>query len=178
MSSLFEADPHAHVWQAAHKMAGISKMDCWTLTSSDGYTRVVGTRPSGVLSDGWLFDLAIEYEIPGTEAAGATLAAIRFSRAAVVGLVNAIQAFTGLPPIEIEPGSFRHAAELSEIAGETFELTLGPLPTVVSGSTGVGCLIKLGRGSFGTQVVFRTDTTSLDRFAGDLDRLLLTEPAS
>lgn len=96
----------------------------------------------------------------------------------MIGLVNAIQEFTALPPIEIEPASFRHAAELSEVADDTFELTLGPLPTVVSGSTGIGCLIKLGRGSFGAQVVFRTDTTSLDRFADDLDRLLLTEQAS
>jgi hypothetical protein len=159
-------------------MAGISEMDSWTLTSSDGNTQVVGTRQSDVPSDGWLFDLAIEYEVPGTEAAGATLAALRFRRAAVVGLVNAIRAFTGLPPIEIEPASFRHAAELSEIAGESFELTFGPLPTVLSGGAGIGCLLKLGRGSFGAQVVFRTDTTSLDRFADDLGRLLLNEPAS
>ena len=89
-----------------------------------------------------------------------------------------MHAFTGLPPIELKPVSFRHAAELSDTTDDSFDLTLGPLPTVTSGSTGIGCLVKLGRGSFGTQVVFRTDTTSLDRFADDLGRLLLTEPIS
>lgn len=153
-------------------------MDSWTLTSSDGYTRVVGTPLSDDPPDGWLFDIAVEHKIPGTQAAGATLGALRFRRASVIGVVNAIHAFTGLPPIELEPASFRHAAELSEIAGESFELTFGPLPTAAPASTGIGCLIKLGRGSFGAQVVFRTDTSSLGRFADDLDRLLLTEPAS
>ncbi len=154
----------------------MSEADVWTLASSDGHAQVIGTRRSADPSDAWIFDLAIEYEIPGTDAAEVRLAALRLRRTAVIGLVDAIRAFTGLPPIEIEPASFRHAAELSDTIDDSFDLAFGPLPNVLSASTGIGCLLKLGRGSFGTQVVFRTDTTSLDRFADDLDRLLLTEP--
>lgn len=159
-------------------MAAMSEADFWTLASSDGYTQVVGTRTSTEFADSWIFDLAIEYEIPGTDPAEVRLAALRLRRTAVIGLVNAIQAFTGLPPIEIEPASFRRAADLSDTIDDSFDLAFGPLPGVTSGTTGIGCLIKLGRGSFGMQVVFRTDTTSLDHFADDLDRLLLTEPTT
>jgi hypothetical protein len=157
-------------------MASNSEMDAWILTSSNGYTQVVCTRRSDDPSHGWLFDLSIEYEIPGTEACAATLAALRLRRTAVVDLLTAIRAFTTLPPIHIEPAAFRYTAELSETDGESLELTFGPLPAVVSESTGIGCLTKLGRGSFGTQAVFRTDTTCLGRLADDLDRLLLIEP--
>jgi hypothetical protein len=161
-----------------HMMAAMPEADSWTLTSSDGYTQVVGTRRSDDPSDHWLFDLTMGYEIPGTQLAGVALAALRLRPTAVIGLVNEIHAFTGLPPIEIEPAAFRHAAELSDSAGDSFDLTFGPLPGVISGATGIGCLTKLARGSFGAQVVFRTDTTSLERFAHDLDRLLLSEPTS
>jgi hypothetical protein len=159
-------------------MAGNSQMDAWILTSSNGHTRVVCSRPSADASDGWLFDLLIEYEIPGTPAAAATLAALRLRPAAVVDLLTAIRAFTALPPIHIEPAAFRYSAELSEVTGESLELTFGPLPAVVSESTGIGCLTKLGRGSFGAQAVFRTDTTCLERLADDLDRLLLVDPTT
>lgn len=158
-------------------MAGNAEMDAWILTSSNGQTRVACTRLPADPPGDWLFDLSIEYEVPGTPASAATLVALRLRRSAVVDLLAAIRAFTTLPPIQIEPAAFRYSAELSEVTGESLELTFGPLPTVVSESTGIGCLIKLGRGSFGVQAVFRTDTTCLERLADDLDRLLLDEPS-
>ena len=161
-----------------HMMASNSEMDAWTLTSSNGYTQVVCTRRSTDPSDSWLFDLSIEYEIPGTEACVATLAALRLRRTAVVDLLTAIRAFTTLPPINIEPAAFRYTAELSGIDGESLELTFGPLPAVVPENAGIGCLAKVGRGSFGSQAVFRTDPTCLERLADDLDRLLLVEPTT
>lgn len=155
-----------------------SEMDAWILTSANGHTRVACTHPTADPPGRWLFDLSIEYEVPGTPASAATLAAVRLRRSALVDLLAAIRAFTDLPPIHIEPAAFRYSAELSEVTGESLELTFGPLPTVVSESTGIGCLIKLGRGSFGAQAVFRTDTTCLERLADDLDRLLLVEPTA
>jgi hypothetical protein len=150
-------------------------MDAWILTSSNGHSRVRCSRPAAEATDGWLFDLSLEYEIPGTPASAATLAALRLRRTALIELVTAIRAFTTLPPIHLEPAAFRYSAELSEVTGESLEMTFGPLPAVVPESTGIGCLTKLGRGSFGAQAVFRTDTTCLDRLADDLDRLLLVE---
>jgi hypothetical protein len=66
------------------------------LTSSNGHTRVVCTRPPADPPDGWLFDLSIGYEIPGTRASAATLAALRLRRSAVVDLLTAIRAFDDL----------------------------------------------------------------------------------
>ncbi len=145
----------------------------WTLASSNGYVRIVCTSTARAAD--LPFRVLLEYQLPGEPQPGAMadFANFRLRRSAIADLVAAISDFVDQPLNEIDPTDFVYTAELAEAAGDRLDLSFGPRADVVTGSNGVACLVELGRSAMNARVVFRTDVTCLQRFAAELDRLLL-----
>lgn len=143
----------------------------WTLSSSNGFARIVCLRPPIDAPPRSPPGIRFEYQLPHDPQPGAIadLPAFPLTRSAAAGLIAAITDFLRTPTSEIEPRDFVYTAELAERDGDHLSLSFGPLDEVVTGSTGIGCLAEIARSAFSARMAFRTDLTCLERLAEDLD---------
>lgn len=147
----------------------------WTLTSTNGYTRLRCEPEYGLRGGVWLaHDLRVSYELPSDDLITLSLErdCLSLDSGRMGELLSALRRWLEQPLDALKAAPFEHSVDLGRAPHQSLRLDFGPHHDVILGPGATGCLLEL-RAEFSAQLVFATDPTSLDTLADGLALVLL-----